>query len=73
MITLPTEIILMIVDAIDELKDRRKLLQLKPVACQGLLQVTLDIHESLVPLAHAARLNRPLGATIHELRISPLL
>lgn len=27
MITLPTEIILMIVDTIDELKDRRKLLQ----------------------------------------------
>ncbi|KAJ6076770.1 hypothetical protein N7499_008751 [Penicillium canescens] len=74
MIALPTDIIFMIVDAIDEFKDRRKLLQVCRSWRSLLLskvysKLTLDNDESLIPLAHAARLNRSLGATVRELRI----
>ncbi|OQE16874.1 hypothetical protein PENFLA_c026G02707 [Penicillium flavigenum] len=77
MIAFPTDIILMIVDAIDEFKDRRKLLQVcrswrSLLLAKVYSKVTLDNDESLVPLAHATRLNRSLGATVRELRIPNL-
>ncbi|EAU37660.1 predicted protein [Aspergillus terreus NIH2624] len=77
MIALPTDIILMVVDTIDEFKDRRKLLQVCRSWRSLLLpkvysKVTLDIDESLVPLAHTVLLNRSIGATVRELRIPNL-
>ncbi|KAG2417094.1 hypothetical protein HFD88_008312 [Aspergillus terreus] len=77
MIALPTDIILMVVDTIDEFKDRRKLLQVcrswrSLLLAKVYSKVTLDIDESLVPLAHTALLNRSIGATVRELRIPNL-
>ncbi|KAJ5597690.1 hypothetical protein N7537_007774 [Penicillium hordei] len=77
MIALPTDIILMIVDTIDEFKDRRKLLQVcrswrSLLLAKVYSKVTLGNDESLVPLAYAARLNRSIGASVRELRITDL-
>lgn len=73
----PTDVILMIVDAIDEFKDRRKLLQVcrswrSLLLAKVYSKITLDNDESLVPLAHTTRVNRSLGATVRELRIPNL-
>lgn len=75
---LPVGIMYSIVDAIDEFKDRRKLLQVCREWRNLLLtkvysSVTLDDDESLAPLARIIHMNPLIRSTFQELRIPILM